>query len=61
MSTYDNIIAKGIEKGIELKTHKFVVKLTHSTDWNDARIALVVVVDEVSVRDICRQLQQAGQ
>ncbi len=65
MSTYDKIVAmgkqigqkQGLEQGIEIKTSQFVSSLIQSTDWNDAKIALIANADIALVRKLRSELQ----
>jgi hypothetical protein len=51
MTTYDRIVAQGLEKGLELKTIQSI-KNMHKEGFDDTTIARVLEVDPAFVRHI---------
>jgi flagellar biosynthesis/type III secretory pathway protein FliH len=49
-------INQGIEQGIEKKEHEFAISLIRSTDFDDSKIATLVGVEEIFIKNIRKAL-----
>jgi hypothetical protein len=50
-------INQGIEQGIEKKEHEFALSLLRSTDFDDNKIATLVGVEEIFIKNIRKTLE----